>query len=333
MQHLSHHSAKPYKKLIAGLPLVLGLGACGGGDDTDGALRLHDAPVPLIVKADVVRELGIVNYFVTFGDGEARYSDRFDASARSATPKARSEVFQAKAEAQCESGTGTYDQGSRLRAFELFGVSAQVDYSVGRLNNCRRTDTPGVDSITLNGVVEQGETASGEYFYQLAGEGRTPALTTVEQDGAVFRQGVLGLTEVRLTSAVLDERQVTRYTFDHDAGSAIVGEFGVAGEPFVETDGGGRYTVNGPYRYQSTECTGGSVRVATASPVVISQGHPSAGTLRFTSGTASATVVIRSDNGATIYFSDGAIDSISGDEMRRIYDDFETECVLDRFAN
>lgn len=306
--------------------------ACSGNDGDQG-LQLHDGPVPLADKADVVRELRIVNYFVTYGDGEAQPGEPFSTAKRGTGREIRPKAMDAKAAAQCESGSGNYVDGTKQRDFELFAVSAEVDYTAGTLSACRRTDVPGVDSVTYDGFSEQGAAPSGEYDYMIAGDGRTPALVTVEQDGAVFHQGVLGLVESRSTSALYEERQILRYNFDHDLDSAIVGEFGRAGTPFVETDGGGRYTVRGPYRYRSTECEGGSVSIATDSPVFIQQGYPSGGTLRFTSGTAGATVVIRSDNGATIYFANGMTDSISGAEMRQIYDDFETECVLDRFTD
>lgn len=314
------------------LGMAAALAACADSDDSAG-LQLHDGPVPLAAKADVVRELRIVNYFVTYGDGEAQPGAPFSTAKRGTGREIRPKAMDAKAAAQCESGSGNYVDGTKHRDFELFAVSAEVDYTAGTLSDCRRTDVPGVDSVTYDGFSEQGASPSGEYHYMIAGDGRTPAVVTVEQDGAVFHQGVLGLVESRSTSALYEERQILRYNFDHDLGSAIVGEFGRADTPFIETDGGGRYTVRGHYRYRSTECEGGSVSIATDSPVIIQQGYPSGGTLRFTSGAGGATVVIRSDNGATIYFASGMTDSISGAEMRQIYDDFETECVLDRFAN
>ena len=324
-----HRHSKPLSRVAASaLSSLLMLTACG----SDSGPQLSNAPVPLATKDDAVRELRIVNYFLVYGDGEAQYQSPFPSRKRGDRAPHRFAITPAKAETvDCESGSGSFVEGSRLRAFEFFGTSVQVDYSIGTFAACRRTDTPGVDAITFDGVFEDGESASGEYSYSLAGDGRNPALMIFEQDGAVFHQGVRGLVEHRSTRALYEERQIAVYTFDHDAGSAIVGEFGRSGEPFVETDGGGRYSADGPYRYGSTECEGGSVRLETVSPMVISRGYPSGGTLRFTSGTASATVVIRSDNGATVTFADGSSASITPAEMRELYDDLDTDCVRPRF--
>lgn len=316
---------------VIGVASVLVIAGCSGGNSEPG-LQLHDAPVPLATKTDVVRELRIVNYFVTYGDGEAQYTPPFGSSKAGLDRSAWLAKARSKAEAvACESGSGSSAEGSKQRTFELYGVSRQVDYTVGTFSACRRTDTPGVDSITFDGVLESGDSTSGDYSYLLAGDGRSPSLMTFQQDGATFHQGVLGLSESRISSTLYEERKRMTFNFDHDGGSVILGEFGHSGEPFVETDGGGRYTVNGPYRYVSTECVGGSVDITTDSPLVVEQGYPRGGALRFSSGVVSATVVVRSDSSATIQFSDGTTGSISGNEMRQIYDDFETECVLNRF--
>lgn len=321
---------EPLRRVAASaLSSLVLLAACGG----DSERQLSDTPVPLVTKSDVVRELRIVNYFLIYGDGEAQYGPSLADGKRRHGPLPRWLTrTPAKAEAaNCDSGSGETVEGRKQRSFEFFGVSRQVDYSIGTFAACRRTDVSGVDAVTMDGVLEDGESPSGEYSYLLAGDGRKPALMTFELDGAVFHQGVRGLFEYRSTSTLYEQRQTAVFNFDHDAGSAILGEFGSSGEPFVETDGGGRYTADGPYRYNSTECEGGSVRLETVSPMVISRGYPSGGMLRFTSGTASATVVIRSDNGATVYFADGSSASITPAEMRELYDDLDTDCVRPRF--
>lgn len=318
-----------------GLVVLSCLAACsGGGSDSPTDLVLNNDPVPLASKADIVRELQIVNYFVAYGDGEVQSRSAFAKAWRGSGTEAQSGGIRSKAEStNCESGFERSEGGSKSRSFTHFSVDQQVSYTISKASACLRRDISGVDSVTYNGTIEDGETASGGYSYTLAGANGDSAEVTVKQDGATFHQSLQGVIETRHTSSSEEEKQTATYKFDHDGGTAIVGEFGLSGEPFTKTDGGGRFTAAGPYRYTSTECPGGSVRIATDSPVVITRGYPSSGTLRFTSGDDSTSVVIASDNSATIHFKNGDTASISAAEMRRIYDEFDTECVQARFDN
>ena len=322
------------RNLICLPALLSSIVACSSGADDAQNLDLHDDPVSLTSKADLVRELQIVNYFVAYGDGEVQSRSALAKAWRSSSTESKAGGMRLKAEStNCESGSDHVEEGAKSRTFTHFGVSQQVSYTRNTASNCRRTDVSGVDSITYNGTVEDGQSSSGSYTYTIAGAGSAEAEIAVEQDGALFHQSLLGVFETRLVNSAEEERQTAIYKFDHDGGSAIVGEFGKAGEPFTKTDGNGRFTVSGPYRYTSTECTGGSVLVATDSPVVVTRGYPTSGTLRFASGDDSASVTIASDNSATIRFKNGSTASISASEMRRVYDDFDTDCVLDRFDN
>ena len=312
----SFHHYRTLIILLGASTVAAGLGC--SGPKNSGVLYPPDEPIALIEKADVLRELRNINYFVAFGDGEPDQS--------SPTGQRGSWQFSSPMGASRDSGSLRSSTGFRQRDFLHFPFSGNVDYVRSVVSSCRNNSL-GPESVSLDGVYEEGTVPSREFGYQIAGENGEALMTTIVQDGVTFYQSALGTTEYRFDGSRSEVRMIARSTFSHSGGSEIVGEFGLPGLPFVETDGGGQYLVEGPYRYTSTECAGGAATVATEIPLIIDGGRLTGGRLRFRSGNTSALVEIQGDGSAIISFSRGASAYISEEELSHLYSSFDTDCV------
>ncbi len=296
------------------LPILL-LAACGGGGG-DGGL---DTPTPLSSKADVARELGNLVDFVSLGDtaGEAK-------SSRGTLQRIQQP---GKAAIDCDSGSADEQTGTAQRDFALFDASRSVEFSVVSSNNCRIEGDDQSDTITFDGVTEEGSSATGadgiRYEYQVQGSNGSPASLRFETPGTneFFELSGLGVIETALSSGRTETRALVDIESSDYSGYSSTVQIGQNGEPLTVVVAGTRVTVDGAYQYSSTECPGGSIRVATPSALTFGANfYPNGGELRLTSGDRTATVQINLDGSATVQLPDGGTETLSSSEARSIFD-------------
>lgn len=329
--------------LVGGVAL---LSACGGGGD-------EAAPIPtttLASKADAIREVGnAAGLAAAYDSGSTSAAPTVSlapAFARSATLKglrlngpARFRSAGSGAGKQpaattepCDSGSSTYDYGSKSRAFRYFQTSQTVNWATEQDSSCRSTyyfnDGTSVTFIA-NGFEEFGQAAS-EYIYQLLGNNGPFSYSIIEKDvqGATTFAG-----EFRLEG--LDETRQTQSLYDDRLSITASGSISVpANVTFSETLGGanpfrltatpaGALTIDGDFYYSTSipSCPGGAETFETLQPITTdANGYPNGGTLKVTSGSAWVTIAFQADGSANLTFSNGGSATMSAAEVQSSVD-------------
>lgn len=302
-----------------------GLGACGGGSG-----GFSERPLPLSSKQDVVRELGNVSDFVGFGDGDAKAARPARAGRVhwSHLRPGRNAWAKATTTQACDGGgTVQTDDGRAGRAFELFPVTRTVDFTRMRYRDCTESDSFG-DRFTSDGVYEFGLASSDDYGYSAAGRDGEPfkvRAVYAEANGGPLQtdSAFVGLDEYRVSGDFVEDREIVRAEYTDSEGYRAELELGDGtADPLVTTEGSGSFRIDGPYRYATSACDGGSVRLQTLAAITFngSTGYPNGGRLRLLAGGAAATVTINLDGSATVELPTGGTAAIGAAEMRDLYD-------------
>ncbi|HEY1075320.1 MAG TPA: hypothetical protein VGE51_01400 [Fontimonas sp.] len=313
---------RPWARCIALVALSTQLAACGGGGS--GGTPVN-TPALLGTKDDVARELGNLIDFIALGDN----IENTQSAQATWRPRVQSKQLNrarlAKAAVACDSGSANEETGSAVRDFELFPVSRSVEFTRRSSDNCSSEVGDGT-TITFDGVFEDGQSAAGSdglsYDYFAAGSAGSPVSLEIEADDGEFSTlSTLGVIETASDSAASETRVSVAIDATDSSGYSSMAQVGDDGDPLIATITGTRISVSGPYRYSSTLCSGGAVRVATPSELTFGvNGYPNGGELRLTAGTQTATVRINLDNSATVQLPDGSTQTISSSEARSIFD-------------
>ncbi|MFA5938418.1 MAG: hypothetical protein WC809_03590 [Sinimarinibacterium sp.] len=318
-------------KLFSRVAVVSALfvAACGGGDGQFGPPPDDDA-VPLSSEQDVIRELGNINDFVGIGDGEvpvgkaAAIGKVRMGKARVARLSRRTALAKTVETFGCDNTDGFVDveDSSGTRSFEHFPVTRAVDITNSWYSNCRTDFEDGYD--LYDGATEVGSSSDG-YDYVLAGLDGDPFVTLSRYDSTspsyYYQTAFRGLSEYRLAGGDDEARELFDIEFEDSDGRSGEVEVGRnADDTMVTIDGNGVFSIDGPYWYSTSECSGGEVRVETLNVITFSdQGYPDGGRLRFTSGGDSVLVTVSGTGGATIQFSNGGSASLTSAQMQDLY--------------
>lgn len=318
---------------------ALALAACGGGSTEDDA-GPQPAPgdVSLSKESDVLREVAVLNAVVstigTIGD-----------NLPAVTPAAAPAAPVAKAAEACAGG-GTVDKtdGTRARTFAYFGgQSIQVVYRSQQFAACQSsgtTDTGQSYTLTLDGGAEAGANgvteAQIDYLYLTAGSGVTPLRVEVGTGaGPTVSLDVLGDEETHRTAETTTTGMILTVGYAATAGATAVasGEtaFGLGTTPFYyEQDvASGGFSLDGPYRYESTRCSGGAVSIDTTARFSATRDDQGAyvngGAFTLSTTTESVAVTYAADGSASYQIAGGGSGTLSRSEIRQAG---ESGCVL-----
>ncbi len=297
--------------------------ACGGGSDT----------VALKSEADVVREIqNLASLYVqpapaakSAGPGKRAAGVR-GLLARSVAGQSRAARGQgtAKVAGTCDSGSYTYDDFvGQARSLPLFAASPVLDYTVGIDYDCRFVD--GTFSEFYDGNYEFGDnsaytvgTVEAPYYdYYADGSGGTPYRVIFEDTDFDEKLTVrtLGRAESRDNGAVYESRETFGIDFTYTFSGQTIRldvDAGAGGDPLIFVDNydtDGSLSIDGPLRYSSDICDGGSLRYDTVQNLTLGFSetygyYPNGGELHIESGSAGVTLEFQA-NGDVLYTFDG----------------------------
>lgn len=303
--------------ILAGSTILLAACDNGGGGG--------DEPVPLETKSDALRELS-----VSIGGAGAlvEYLD-IPSGAKAARVKAASAKAAGLPDCDTQTGSVTYDNGTKDRDFKLLdppvsGLRVDFDAQVRdkyEQHDCYGEDQSSSELFRADGALEEGTagTESASYYYYSAGSGDKPAydLSESRENGQlVFRQlleylgtvekvetedGIVQALSLRLKREFFElEERDTKQTY-------VLGD---CDKPLRVTTTSGAILLDGSYSYSTnfSDCSGGQVQMSTPSEdgILFSDSRPSGGELLLRSGGSSARFTFNNDGGATLVINGGA---------------------------
>lgn len=319
---------------LAVIPVAIALlsacGSSGGDDDDNGIPDPSTAPFAVSTKADVVTEtsnfIGLRNFVLGESDEDVDAAALSKAkSFRSSSRKTAKVSPKAAVTENCEGG-GTYttDEGDKSRTFRYFPqLTVNVTYFSELDRNCK--ETADGETTTYNGYYEDGYSATAvdgvSYDYAVSGRDGVPVTERTEGSGYSEYEEVLGSVETRYTATTLESRYKFSVAYrDKEGNEELAGTY-VLGSDSIEFraayDASGA-TFNGPYRYSTTECAGGSGSLATVQALSFDDaGYPTAGQIRISNSNNSgtATVTFNADGSATYQLAGGATGTITRAEL------------------
>lgn len=327
---------------LAACSFVVLLSACGSSTDIDeSAASGNTGTVPsrsiaLASKADALRELNISSALASQVAGGGIGLNAGGASSK----RVRALSFNASERepgAPKSTETGNGNAGGSFKAendlvsrdFVLFENQSHRVTVRRRTDEGHKTSWTGkdgvVESLTLSGVSESGRVEDTDVplsydvqgqsgsFYSESYEKKNAGGTVLDTQKVQF----LGTSEVQTPQGgPLDARAILSYRYAAKDGNFFNADIGEAGKPFKVTQGD-TLSYGGNYAYAYKGQAGGKVLVSTETPIALdsASSRPSAGKLKFVSGSDTITITFKSDGGADLDLN-GRSESASAQEIR-----------------
>jgi hypothetical protein len=330
----------------AALMLLAGCGGGGGGSDDGGG----DVAVPMSTKPDVLRELsllGNIAYELGYSINPApmatpRRSPMHQASLsrfKQQTPSRKKASVAAATGDGCDSGSVSRSNGNKNVSYSYFGSSAASDYEISDYRDCV-IDYSGdgyVDTDYDNGRIELGasnnDASEVQYGYGQFGSGNTPELyrNHYQVQGQAAEDSetqTLGRVEFRsLQDGRFDQLLVASFDYRENNSYSLSLDLGQGSAPFKLVEfGDGSLSIDGPYRYSSSECAGGTATSITNQALTVDSqtGNVDGGQVRINAGSNWVTLTFNADGSAGYLLSNGLSGTLNSAE---VYDSLQTpEC-------
>ena len=335
-------------KVAALAALMLLLSGCGGGGGSDDG-GSGDA-VPLEAEADVLRELsmlGGIAYELGYNIEPAAASTLRRSPMRQALMRGSKQRLPARKKASvaaaiddgCDSGSVSTSSGSKNVSFQYYGASSSSDYEISDYRDCV-VDHSGDDYVDTDyddGRIEVGASTNDasevQYGYGQFGSGSTPELyrNHYQEQGQAAQDNevqTLGRVEFRsLQDGRFDQALVASFDYRENNSYSLSLDLGQTSAPFkLVQSGNGSLSIDGPYRYASSECEGGTATTTTHQAITFNSqtGNVSGGQVRVNAGSDSVTITFNADGSAGYLLGNGLSGTLNSAE---VYDALQTpEC-------
>ncbi len=306
------------------------LAACGGGGSSGSAVVTPAGAVSkqtprLDTDTGVRRELAIASGVLDLDAlGMISFNDEADANTRSGLEARAAATL--KATESCDGGGSVNTaEGTRSETFTFFGTAATVEYEQLTFNSCKQVLAG--DSITLNGFIESGETATGDLSFLSAGTAGTAMVAKLQNSsrGDDFTLELLGRFEDRVNANITSSRARASISLegriDGETSPRTTINFGTGTQPFAfdYNEANDTETLSGRLSYETAKCTG-TLDISTPQPIsygLTDSDFPVSGQLRLEQNGTSVTYTF---SGTTVTYvtSTGLSGTVTTEQLNQI---------------